>query len=86
MMPQLVTVRVGRPHRRPVRIWIPVIPVLVLFAPIVVLVVVGILVACMVFHINAARALGSGWGIVSALPGLRVDFEQGPMDLLVTIR
>ena len=37
MMPQLLTVRVKRPAGRPIRIWVPVLPVLLLFSPVVVL-------------------------------------------------
>ncbi len=86
-MPQLVTVRVSRPDRRPVRIWVPVLPVLlVLFT--------GRgpgraggdrgLPRC--YRISVVRALGAGWRVVSALPGTRVDIEQGRTAVLVAIR
>jgi hypothetical protein len=32
------------------------------------------------------RAFGTGWRIVSALPGTQVDVEQGRTALLLTIR
>ena len=38
-MPQLVTVRVEHPRGRPIRIWVPILPVVLVFAPIVVLAV-----------------------------------------------
>jgi hypothetical protein len=38
------------------------------------------------YRVNAVRALGTGWRVVSALPGTRVDVEQGRTALLVTIR
>lgn len=85
-MPQLVTVRVERPGGRPIRIWVPVIPVVLVFLPIVVLAVLVAAVACLVYRVNAVRALGTGWRVVSALPGTRVDVEQGRTALLVTIR
>lgn len=86
MMPQLLTVRVKRPDGRPIRIWVPVLPVLLLFSPVVVLAALVAAVACLVYRVNVVRALGSGWRIVSALPGTRVDVEQGRTGVLVIIR
>jgi hypothetical protein len=85
-MPQLVTVRVTRPDRRPIRIWVPVLPVVLVFSPVVVLAVLAGVVACLVFRVSVAPALRAGWGVVSALPGIRVDIEEGSTAVLVTIR
>jgi hypothetical protein len=85
-MPQLLTVRVERPVGRPVRIWIPILPVVLVFLPIVVLAVLVAAVACLVYRVSVTRAFGTGWGIVTALPGTRVDIEQGRTAVLVTIR
>jgi hypothetical protein len=52
----------------------------------VVLAVLAAAVACLVYRVNVARALGAGWRVVSALPGTRVDVEQGRTAVLVTIR
>ena len=85
-MPQLLTVRVNRPDGRPIRIWVPVLPVMLVFSPVVVLAVLVAGVACVVYGVSVVRALGTGWRIVSALPGTRVDVEQGRTAVLVTIR
>lgn len=85
-MPQLLTVRVKRPDGRPIRIWIPVLPVVLVFAPVVVLAALVAAVACLVYRVSVIRALGTGWRIVSALPGTRVDVEQGHTAVLVAIR
>ena len=85
-MPQLLTVRVKRPDGRPIRIWVPVLPVVLVFSPVLVLAVLVAAVACLVYRISAVRALGTGWRIVCALPGTRVDIEQGRTAVLVTIR
>jgi hypothetical protein len=85
-MPQLLTVRVKRPGGRPIRIWVPVVPVALVFSPVVVLAVLVAAVACLVYRVSVVRALGTGWRIVSALPGTRVDIEQGRSAVLVTIR
>lgn len=85
-MPQLVTVRVRRPGRRTIRIWVPVLPVVLVFSPVVVLAVLGAVVACRIYDINVVRAFGAGWRFVSALPGTRFDIEEGRVAVLVTIR
>jgi len=86
MMPQLLTVRVKRQARRPIRIWVPVLPVLLVFSPLVVLAVLVAAVACLVHRISLLRALGTGRRIVCALPGARFDIEQGRTGVLVAIR
>jgi hypothetical protein len=43
-------------------------------------------VACLSYRINPVRALGTGWRLVCALPGTRVDVEQGHAAVLVDIR
>ena len=86
MIPQLLTVRVRRPDGRPIRIWVPVLPVLILFSPVVVLAALVAAVACLVYRVSVMRALGTGWRIACALPGTRVDIEQGRTGVLVSIR
>lgn len=86
MIPQLLTARIKRPDRRPIRIWVPVLPVVLVFSPVLVLAVLVAAVACLVYRVNVVRALGAGWRIVSALSGTRVDIEQGRTAVLVTIR
>ncbi|HEX5121222.1 MAG TPA: hypothetical protein VFW65_39060 [Pseudonocardiaceae bacterium] len=81
-----MTVRVTRPDHRTIRIWVPVLPLVLLFSPIVVLAVLGAVVACLMYHISAVRALGTGWRIVCAMPGTRVDLEEGRTAVLVAIR
>ncbi|HEU5331570.1 MAG TPA: hypothetical protein VFU73_02365 [Actinocrinis sp.] len=84
-MPQVLTVRVDRPAGRPVRIWVPILPVVLVFSPLVVLAVLVAAVACLVYRINPVRALGTSWRIVWALPGTRFDIEQGRTGVLVAI-
>ncbi len=85
-MPQLVTVRVKRPDGRPIRIWVPILPVALVFSPVVVLAALVAAVACLVYRISVLRALGSGWRVFSALSGARFDIEQGRTAVLVSIR
>ena len=85
-MPQWLTVRVKRPDGRPIRIWVPVLPVVLVFSPVVVLVVLAAIVGCLMYDVSVVRALGAGWRLVCALPGTRFDIEQGRTAVLVTIR
>ncbi|WP_425865270.1 hypothetical protein [Micromonospora sp. DT63] len=78
--------KVDRPGHRPIRLWVPVLPVVLLLFPVVVLVALAAIVACLVFRIGAVRALGAGWRVISALPGARFDIEQGRTAVLVAIR
>ncbi|WP_320069485.1 hypothetical protein [Micromonospora sp. RTGN7] len=57
-----------------------------MFLPVVVLAALVAAVICLVYRVNVGRALGAGWRVISALPGTRVDVEQGRTALLVTIR
>ncbi|ATL65591.1 hypothetical protein [Nocardia terpenica] len=86
MIPQLVTVRVTRPDRRPLRIWVPVLPVVLVFAPVLVLAVLGVAVACLVYRLSVMRVLGAGLRFAAALPGTRVHIEEGQTAFLISIR
>jgi hypothetical protein len=85
-MPQLVTVRVKNPDGHPFRIWVPVLPVVLVFAPIVVLAVLVGIAACLFYRISVLRALVSSWRFISALPGTQVDLDEGQTAFLVIIR
>lgn len=82
-MPQMVTVRVGRPSGRTLRFWVPVLPVALVLVPFLVL---AVLVTCRIYHLSAARALVTGWRFVAALPGTRVDVAQGRTALRLSVR
>lgn len=86
MMPQLVTVKVDRPSGRPFRLWVPVLPVLIVASPIIFVAAVCTAAACVMFRVSVLRGFGAGWRIMSALPGTRFGLEQGRTAVLVTIR
>jgi hypothetical protein len=60
--------------------------VVLVFSPVLVLAALAAAVACRGYRISVVRALGTGWRVVSAMPGTRVDVEQGRTAVLVTIR
>ncbi|MEU4222775.1 hypothetical protein AB0F17_00660 [Nonomuraea sp. NPDC026600] len=86
MIPQLLTVGVKRPDRRRIRVWVPLLPAVLLLSPIVILAVLAGVVACLMYGISVARALGTGRRIVCALPGTRFDIEFSRTAVLVAIR
>jgi hypothetical protein len=85
MMPQLVTVRVRRPQGRPIRIWVPVLPVVVLLSPLLILAALAAVVACLIFDVKVVRAFAVGWRLFCALPGARVDIADGHTAVLISI-
>jgi hypothetical protein len=85
MIPQLLTVRVRRPQRRAVRIWIPVLPVALVLSPLLVLAALGAVVACLMYGVSVLGAFGTAWRLCCALPGTRVDVREGRTAVLVSI-
>jgi hypothetical protein len=84
MMPQALSVRVHSGSSRRVRLWIPVLPVVVVLAPVIVALLVVALVALAILRINPARGLSAGLGMVAAARGLQ--FEIGSSDLTIHVR
>jgi hypothetical protein len=86
VIPQLLTVRVARPDRRPIRIWVPVLPVALLLSPVLIVAAPAAIVACLALRVRVMRALGVGVRLICALPGTRLDIEQDRTAVLVSIR
>lgn len=86
MMPQLVTVRVDRAAGRPIRIWVPILPILLILSPVLILAVLVGAVACLVYRISVFRAAATSWRIFAALSGTRIDVMQEDTGVAVAIR
>lgn len=86
MMPQFLTVRVEHSERRPIRIWVPVLPVVLVLSPLLVLAALGGVVACLIFRISVVQAFSACGRLACALPGTRVDVRGGRTTVLVSIR
>ncbi|MFH8618128.1 hypothetical protein ACH4E8_24105 [Streptomyces sp. NPDC017979] len=84
-MPQLVTARYCRADGRTRRLYVPVVPVLLVLAPLVLLAVVGGLIACRVFGIRPGGALGGVGRLLCALPGARFEMQQGRTAVLIKV-
>jgi hypothetical protein len=86
MMPQVLSVRVRSGEIRRVRLWIPILPVVILLAPVIVLALIVALVALAVLRINPVRGLRAGLGMVAAVRGLRLAISSGDLTVHVRVR
>jgi len=86
MIPQLVTVRYRRPDGRWLRLYVPVLPVLLVLSPLLLLVVLAGLVACVVYWISLVGALRGTGQLLCALPGTRFEIDDGRTAVLVSVR
>jgi hypothetical protein len=86
MIPQLVTVRHRRPDGRWLRLYVPVLPVLLVLSPLLLLAVLAGLVACLATRVSPVGALRGTGQLLWALPGTRIEIEQGRTAVLVSVR
>jgi hypothetical protein len=86
MIPNLVTVRHRRPDGRWLRLYIPVLPVLLVLSPVVLLATLAGLVACLATRVSPVGAVRSAGQLLRALPGTRIELEQGRTAVLVSVR
>ncbi|MER6103577.1 hypothetical protein ABT115_14950 [Streptomyces sp. NPDC001832] len=86
MIPQLVTVRYRRPDGRRRRLYVPVLPVLLVLSPLLLLAVLAGLVACLATRVSPVGALRGAGQLLWALPGTRFEIEQGRTAVLVSVR
>lgn len=86
MMPQLLTVRVKHPEGRPIRIWVPVLPVVLVLSPFLILAALAAAAAYLLYRVGVMQAFGTGWRLFCALPGTRADVDDGRTAFLVSIR
>jgi hypothetical protein len=86
MIPQLVTVRYRRPDGRWLRLYVPVLPVLLVLSPLLLLAVLAGLVGCLAAGVSPVAALGGTGQLLRALPGTRIEVEEGRTALLISVR
>ena len=85
MIPQLVTVRYRRTDGRWLRLYIPVVPVLLVLSPLLLLIVLAGLVGCLIFRIEPLGALRVVGQLLCALRGARFELEDGRTAVLVSV-
>ncbi|RJO73622.1 hypothetical protein D5S18_20760 [Nocardia panacis] len=86
MIPYLVTMRLHRRDGRRLRLWIPVPPVLLVLWPFLVLALPVAMIACLAAGVPPVGALRGIGRVLWALPGTRIEIEQGPTALLISVR
>jgi hypothetical protein len=86
VIPLLVTMRYRRPNGRWVRLYVPVLPVVLVLSPLLVLAVLAGLVACRVFGVSPVGALRGTGRLLWALPGTRIELDDGQTAFLVSVR
>ncbi len=86
MIPNLVTVRHRRSNGRWLRLYVPVLPILLVLSPLLLLAVLAGLVACLATRVSPVGALRGFGQLLWALPGTRIEFEQGRTAVLVSVR
>jgi hypothetical protein len=86
MIPNLVTVRYRRPDGRRLRLYVLVLPVLLVLSPLLLLAVLAGLVTCLIFRLSPVRALIGTGHVLRALPGARFEIEQGRTAVSVSVR
>ncbi len=86
MMPQLAIIRVRDRQGHRIRMWIPVLPVVLLLSPVLLLVVLAIVIAGPFYRIAPGRALYAGWQLFCALSGTRIEVDQADAKVLVSFR
>ncbi|MBV2366969.1 hypothetical protein ACFPZ0_13400 [Streptomonospora nanhaiensis] len=86
MIPQLVTVGYRRPGGRTRRLHVPVLPVALVLSPLLLVAAAAGVVACLATRVSPGGALRGAGRLVLALPGTRLEIEQGAAAVLVSIR
>jgi hypothetical protein len=86
MIPNLVTVRRRRANGRWRRLYVPVLPVLLVLSPLLLLAALVGLVACLATRVNPVGALRGTGQLLWSLPGTRIEIEQGRTAVLVSVR
>ncbi|WP_433222026.1 hypothetical protein ACQP00_22345 [Dactylosporangium sp. CS-047395] len=85
MIPQLITLRYRRPDHRWRRLYVPVLPLVLLLSPLLILAAIGGVIACVIFRIDALGALRGAGRVFWALPGSRFDLDDGRFGLEVHV-
>ncbi|MBE1490821.1 hypothetical protein [Plantactinospora soyae] len=86
MIPQLVTYRQRRRDGRWLRLYVPVVPLVLVLSPLLLVALLAGVVACFIFRVSLVGALRGAGQLLCALPGTRFEMEYGQMAVLVSVR
>jgi len=85
VIPLLLTVRVRAQGERPIRVWLPLILIWILLAPLLVIVVPVVMVLGALAGMNPFSAVGRLWAVFCALSGTHVEVEAPDASVFVHI-
>ena len=85
MIPMLLTVRIRAQGEKPIRVWLPLILIWILLAPLLVIIVPVILVLGALCGMNPFAALGRLGAVFCALSGTHVEVEAPDASVFVHI-
>ncbi|MFF3554281.1 hypothetical protein ACFYXL_12800 [Streptomyces tsukubensis] len=80
-----MTVRLSRPGRRRLSLYIPALPLLLLISPLLLLLALALAAACLATRAAPMGALHGTGQLLRALPGTRVEVAQGRTAVLVSV-
>lgn len=86
MIPQLITTRYRLPSGRWLRLYVPVVPVAALLSPLLLLAAAAGLIVGRVYGVSPLGALCGAGRLLWALPGTRVEIDDGQWGLSIRIR
>jgi hypothetical protein len=85
MIPCLAVVRVGRHHRRGIRLWLPLFLLWLLMLPFVAVLAVPGLVIARAYGIAAAGVLRTTWQLASGLRGMHIQVDSAEVALQIRV-
>ena len=86
MIPQLVTLGYRGPSGRLRRLFVPVVPTVLILSPLLLLALLGGLVVGRVYGVSPLAALRGTGRFLGALPGTVVEIEDNQTTMLIRVR
>jgi len=76
MIPLMVVLRVERPERRRVRLWLPLFLLWLLALPVLVVALPVVAVILIAYRRNPLRIFAAYWQVLSAIPGSHIEMNR----------
>ena len=76
MIPCWAVVNIEPEHGRRLRLWLPLILLWIVLAPLAVLLIPVVAVGALVVRLNPVKTLGGFWRVFCALSGVRVEVKS----------
>jgi len=76
MIPLMAVLRVERPERRRVRLWLPLFLLWLLALPVLVVALPVVAVILIAYRRNPLRIFGAYWQVLGAIPGSHIEMNR----------